>query len=54
VPLSENELAQVTASTASIPDAELREAVLRATVTDLEWKKGIALRNSRQKPREDA
>lgn len=42
VPLSEVELAQVRASVQEIPDEELREAVLRATVKDLEWKKGIA------------
>lgn len=40
VPLTETELAQITASVERIPDAELRTAVLRATVKDLEWKKG--------------
>jgi hypothetical protein len=52
VPLTEAELAQVEASVAGIPDAELRETVLRATVKDLEWKRGIAARNSREEPRE--
>ncbi len=52
VPLSSTELAQVEASVEAIPDLELREAVLRATVKDLEWKRGIAARNSREEPRE--
>ena len=41
ISLSNEELAQVRASVAEIPDAELREAVLRATVKDLEWKKAL-------------
>ena len=45
VALTETELAQIEASVAGIPDAELREAVLRATVKDLEWKKGVAGEN---------
>jgi hypothetical protein len=53
VPLSETERAQVEASAASIPDEKLREAVLRATVSDLEWKKGIAARNSREAARDE-
>jgi hypothetical protein len=52
IPLSASELMQVEDSVTSIADPELREAVLRATVKDLEWKKGIAARNSRQEPRE--
>jgi len=52
VPLSENERAQIEASASSIPDAKLREAVVRATVSDLEWKKGIAARNAREAARE--
>jgi len=52
IPLTPTELAQVTESVASIKDPELREAVLAATVKDLEWKKGIAARNSREEPRE--
>lgn len=51
IPLTENERAQVESSAASIPDAELKEAVIRATVTDLEWKKGIAAHNSRERAR---
>lgn len=47
IPLSEVERAQVEASAELIPDAELREAVLRATIADLEWKKGIAARKER-------
>ncbi|MCL2503036.1 MAG: DUF721 domain-containing protein [Coriobacteriia bacterium] len=38
--LSPEELLIVEASAASIEDSELREAVIRATVADLEWKKG--------------
>ena len=52
VALTHTELLQVTTSTAAISDPELREAVLRATVKDLEWKKGIATHNSREEPRE--
>lgn len=51
VPLTPVELAQVEASVADIPDRELREAVLRATVKDLEWKKGLAMRNESQERR---
>ena len=52
VALTPAELVQVVSSVAAIPDLELREAVLRATVKDLEWKRGIAARNSREEPRE--
>jgi hypothetical protein len=52
VSLTPEELSQVEASVGSIPDTQLREAVLRATVKDLEWKRGIAARNARQEPRE--
>jgi len=52
IPLSDNELAQVKASAERIPDESLREAAIRATVKDLEWKKGVSARNSREKPRE--
>lgn len=38
--LTENELAQVVASAEAIPNEKVREAVIRATVADLEWKKG--------------
>lgn len=51
VDLSPEERAQVEHSVAGIPDKELREAVLRATVADLEWKKGIAARKAPQTPR---
>lgn len=51
VSLSETERAQVEASASVIGDPDLREAVIRATVKDLEWKKGIAAHNSREKPR---
>ena len=47
VSLTENELAQIKSSIADIPDEELREAVLRATVRDMEWKKGLAGQNGR-------
>ena len=52
IPLTDNERAQIEASVLAIQDDELRDAVLRATVKDLEWKKGIAARNSRDKPRD--
>lgn len=52
VGLTRNELAQIESSVAEIPDEELREAVLRATVKDLEWKKGLAARNWSQERRE--
>lgn len=48
LPLSETELLQVKASVADIPDEELRQAVYRATVKDLEWKKGLASQNGPQ------
>ena len=48
VPLTEAEIAQVKSSVAVIRDEELREAVLRATVRDMEWKRGIAARNARE------
>jgi len=53
VPLNEIELAQIRASVAEIPDAELREAVLRATVKDLEWKKGGSAGNGPPERPED-
>jgi predicted nucleic acid-binding Zn ribbon protein len=49
---AEDFYSQVVSSVASISDPELREIVLRATVKDLEWKRGIAARNSREEPRE--
>jgi hypothetical protein len=52
VPLSSTERDQIEASVSAIRDEGLREAVLRATVKDLEWKKGIAERNSREQPRQ--
>jgi hypothetical protein len=52
VSLTPTELSQVKDSVSAIPDPELREAVLRATVKDLEWKKGIAARSCREEPRE--
>jgi hypothetical protein len=47
VPLTPLERAQIEASVSEIADLELREAVLRATVADLEWKKGLRTRNGR-------
>jgi hypothetical protein len=52
VPLTQAELDQVEASAAGIADDELREAVVRATVADLEWKKGLEAAKSREEPRE--
>jgi hypothetical protein len=48
IPLSARELEQVRSSVGDIPDEELREAVLKATVKDLEWKKGLAAMNGPQ------
>lgn len=50
VPLTATEAAQVEASASAIRDDDLRRAVIRAIVKDLEWKKGIAARNSREEP----
>jgi hypothetical protein len=47
VPLTEEELRQVESSTSAIEDDGLREAVLRATIADLQWKKGIRAHKSR-------
>ena len=52
IPLTETERAQVVASAQSIPDEELRTAAVRATIKDLEWKKGLAERNSREAARQ--
>lgn len=52
IPLSEVERAQVESSVTEIPDRELRDAVLRATVADLEWKKGLSTLGERQERRE--
>lgn len=41
IPLDDSELEQVRRSVESIGDEELREAVLRATIADLAWKKGL-------------
>jgi len=48
VALTDMERAQVESSVSVIKDPELREAVLRATVRDMEWKKGLAARNARE------
>lgn len=40
VPLTAAERAQVEESAAHIPDKELREAVVKATVAGMEWRKG--------------
>ena len=47
IPLTQTERARVEESVSGIPDEGLREAVLRATVKDLEWKKGLDIRNGR-------
>lgn len=52
IPLTDTERAQVEASVSGIRDETLRQAAIRATVRDLEWKKGIAARDSRHTPRE--
>lgn len=48
-PLSETEVAQVRRSASVIRDEKLREVVVRATVKDLEWKRGLALREAAAK-----
>lgn len=52
VPLTKTEREQVEASAECIPDEQLREAAVRATVADLEWKKGMASRNARETARD--
>lgn len=52
VSLTDGERAQVESSVSAIKDSELREAVLRATIADLEWKKGVAALKSREAARE--
>jgi len=47
VPLSASERAQVEASAGAIEDEALREAVVRATIADLEWKKGLSRARNR-------
>ena len=47
VPLTESERAQVEASASAIEDDALREAVVRATIADLEWKKGLSRAQNR-------
>lgn len=54
IPLTKEERAQVEASVASIEDEQLRQAVLRATVADLEWKKGLAAHKRAQEPPQDS
>jgi hypothetical protein len=48
--LSEHEREQVRVSAAAIEDTELREAVIRATIADLEWKRGIEAAKRREGP----
>ena len=52
IPLTEAERTRVEESVSGIADTGLREAVLRATVKDLEWKKGLADRSGRETARE--
>lgn len=53
VPLSEWDIEQVRQSAAVIADEGLREAAIRATVKDLEWKRGLARRDAqREAPRQ--
>jgi hypothetical protein len=54
IPLTEQERAQVVASAERIDDQELRETVIRATIADLEWKKGLKAARSREEPSERA
>lgn len=52
--LTETELAAVERSVASIPNEGLREAALRATIRDLEWKKGQETSKTLQEPPGDS
>lgn len=52
IPLTAVERAQVEASTADIPGDDLREAVLKATITGMEWEKGRKAAQKAQRPRE--
>ena len=52
VTLSEAEVAQVRSSASVIRDERLREVVIRATIKDLEWKRGIALRDTAERQSE--
>lgn len=52
IALTDTERAQVIASAQSIPDDELRTAAIRATIKDLEWKKGLSERASRETARD--
>lgn len=48
IPLSPEERAAVETSVAEIEDEALRETALRATIRDLEWKKGLEASNVAQ------
>lgn len=48
--LSEAEVEQVRRSTSAIKNPELREAVVRATIKDLELKRGLERRGTGQRP----
>ncbi len=47
IPLTAEEMARVEDSVKAIEDNGLREAALRATIADLEWKKGLSARKTR-------
>jgi predicted nucleic acid-binding Zn ribbon protein len=48
VPLSEAEIEQIRQSASAIRKPALRDAVVRATVKDLEWKRGLEQRDAEQ------
>lgn len=52
VPLSDAEMAQIRAAAAVVKDTDLREAAVRATKADLEWKKGQEANKNREKARD--
>lgn len=52
VPLTPEEAEQVASSVRSIPDPKLRDAVYRATVAGMQWRKGLEAAEGREKPRE--
>jgi hypothetical protein len=54
VPLSDLDVAQLEDSVSAIKNPKLREALLKATIADLEWKKGIESSKRAQKPNQGA
>ncbi len=47
-PLPQDEIEQIRQSAAAIRNPDLRETVIRATIKDLEWKRGLEQRDAEQ------